>query len=172
MSYVETINHAIGEILDSQMDDATTHTDAGNAYAHLPREGGWSYHNGLDRLKAFMVENDIETSLDDETLEDLVLDNFEMVPGYTICATSRDVFSIDRYAIVEVETQIEFTELEELTGLNITEGRMKAIGELSREHCLTVDKDSLLAYEVTDCTWDAVISAGELEELIIDAEGL
>ena len=170
MSYVEKINEAISLALDSHVEYETTHSDAGDGYAHLPREGGWMYHNGMDRLRAFMVENEIETTLDDETLEDLVLDNFEMTTGHTICPPASDVFGVDRFAVGEVELILEYSVLSEMTGLNITKARMEAIALNSREHCLKACTDVLLAYEVTDSTWDATITAKTLIELIKEEE--
>ena len=170
MSYVEKINEAISLALASHIEYETTHADAGDAYRHLPREGGWMYHNGMDRLRAFMVDNDITTSLDDETLEELVLDNFEMTVGDSICSFVSNVFEIDSFAVDEVGLSLEYSALSEMTGLNITKARMKAIAENSREHCLTAGETGLLAYEVTDSTWDATISAEVLVELINDEE--
>ena len=170
MNYVDLINEAIETILTSHVEYETEHVDAGDAYSHLPREGGWMYHNGLDRLKAWMVENDITTTLDDETLEELVLDNLEMETGHSLTSPSGDTFSIDRFGVEEVECEISFTELSEMTGLNITEGRMKAIAAARGAHCMTIGNDSLLAYEVTDSTWDAVIHANDLIELLTEAE--
>ena len=170
MSYVEKINEAISLALDSHVEYETTHTEAGDAYAHLPREGDWMHHNGMDRLKAFMVDNDIETSLDDETLEELVLDNFEMTVGHTICGPGSNVFGIDRFALGEVELSLEYSVLAEMTGLNITRARMEVIATNSSVHCLAVGDTGLLAYEVTDSTWDATISAETLIELIKEEE--
>ena len=62
--------------IDSQTEYACEHSDAGNAYAHMFREGGWSYSNGPDRLKDWLLDHHGITLTDSqfEELEDEALD--------------------------------------------------------------------------------------------------
>ena len=168
---IDAINKAIGQIIDDNVEYATTHIDSGDGYAHMPREGSWCFHNGDDRLKEFIEANEIDTyDLDNDALTELVLDNFEMVSGHIFSTVNAAVFNVASYPVVEVETQIEFSTLSEITGLNITKKRMQAIKEHSTEHCIgSVDNDSFLAYQTTDCVWLAQMTADALVELINDS---
>lgn len=170
---IDAINETIGQIIDANVEYSTKHIDAGDGYAHMPREGSWCFHNGDDRLKDFIEQNEIDThGIDADTLANLVLDNFEMVAGHIFSSVNVAVFNVASYPVQEVETQIEFSALAETTGLNITKKRMQVIKDHSSEHCIgSVDNETFLAYETTDCVWNAQITASALVELINDSVG-
>ena len=162
------VSEAIEQIADSDLDYEETHTDAGDGYSHQPREGGWDYYNNDDRLLDFIVDNEIDThGLEPEVLADLVLDNFEMVSRHSLALTNSLVFSVDSYAVGEVESQIEYSTLTELTGIEVNK---ENIVELSDGFVLAhrAYMDNCLVYSPSDMEWNAEIHASYLQELIDD----
>lgn len=158
------IQDAIQAELDWRVNYESEHQDAGDNYSHLPKEGSWDYSNGNDRLLAFIAENEINTSgLDIDCLSDLVLDNFKMESGHIFSGSTDGVFNVDSFPVGEIEAQIDYAQIKEITGYRLTAKRAKKLGF---NHC---SYDCLLAYESTDAVWLAVISASELQELIDDS---
>lgn len=171
MPYVQEITDFINQAIDSHQEYRESHKDAGDVYTHLPREGGWFYHNCDDHLKAFIAVNKVDTKgLDGETLAELVLDNFEMASKHTLSSVDHSVFTIDSYPVQEIELQLEINMIKQQTGLNVTPKRLEIISRSNREGW-NVDKDHISTYSPSDVMWCAQISASDLQELINDYEG-
>lgn len=154
----------INETLAQQLDYAETHTDAGNAYSHLPREGGWAYSNGDKRLEDWLTRHDIpRRGLEIDEISDIVLDNFNMVSGTILdpAASDDSLFVIDSYPVSEVESQIDLgTLLPEAT-----EEERHAAREEADAHFGSPE----LAYQVSDRVWYAIIDRATLAEALIQA---
>jgi len=150
-------------ILESNVEYQTEHADTGDSYSHLAREGGWHYHNGLDRLKQWIAENDISipSGFDWEGLEDEVLGWHEMEPGHIFSGGSDSKrFVIDSYPVGEVEDQYCISDLSRC--LEISKGEAMQFINLAmsdnrfclRDNC----GDGVLSYTNTDAVWLAVVS--------------
>jgi len=144
--------------IDSRVEYETENQDAGNAYSHLPREGGWSYSNGLDRLKAWVKEAGIETPqwLDWEALEDEVLDWCEIEPGHIFSGgTSPNKFVVESFPVGEVEDQYCLSDLADILETNEDEAREFAdLAMDDRRFCLRRQRDGgFLSYTNTDSVW-------------------
>ena len=155
----ELIEEKVEAIIAAQTEYAESHQDAGNSYAHIPREGSWSYNNCDDRLRDFITQNEIKTRLlDIDTLADLVLANFTMVSRHMYHRPQDHIFAIASYAVGEVEIPIEPRHLD-LEGVTVAD-MLEACSDL-REN-----GDSVLAYGLSDMFWCAEIGADDLQELI------
>lgn len=144
--------------IDARVEYETEHDDAGAAYSHLPREGGWSYSNGLDRLKAWIEENGIEipAAFDWEGLENDVLDWCDIEPGHIFSGgTTPTKFVVDSFPVVEVEDQYCLPDLASI--LETDEETAKEFADLAiedRRFCLQPNGDGgVLSYTSTDSVW-------------------
>ena len=71
---------ALQEYIDSQVEYAESHVDAGAGYDHLPRES-WC-KTDQDQLEKELDQRGIDRKgLDSDQIADLALDNFSMVSG-------------------------------------------------------------------------------------------
>lgn len=147
----------------ARLDYAETHKDAGDAYTHLPREGGWSYSNGDDRLAGYMRRTGVDAKgLGIEEVSDLVLDNFRMEPGTIIDPTHGrdDLFLVDSFPVTEIEEQIYLSDLDkDATDAEWAEAKGRAEAHFS---------DNDMAYMTSDRVWYAVIDRETIEDLIAD----
>lgn len=165
---IDKLNEFLENYINEYQEYQETHTDAGNNYSHMPREGSWCYNNCDDRLKTFIIDKEIDTKeLDFDTISDLVLDNFAMVSNHMFSSIKEDVFYIASYPVGEIENQIELSTIKENTGNNWTLKRLKAVA-LKVECTLKVDRDSVCTYSVSDIYWSAQIDANSIQELIND----
>ena len=147
-----------------------THEDAGSNYMHIPREGGWFYHNCDERLKDFITVNNInDIGLCKDTLAEVVLDNFEMVSGHIFTTNKDHIFVIDSYPLQEIESQIEYSFLSNQCGFNVNRELLEYL-DIKSEFLLSFLDDSMLAYQPSDCAWLAQISAKHLQECIYDSQ--
>lgn len=160
--YSELTDVFEGEI-DRHVEYETTNQDAGDAYSHLAREGGWAYTNGLDRLKQWMSENkiDVPNGFDWDDLEDEVLDWHEMEAGHVFSGGSdSNRFVIDSYAVGEVEDQFCIADLARLLDISDVEAREFAkLAMNDNRFCLKDNYgDGVLSYTNTDAVWIAYVS--------------
>jgi hypothetical protein len=154
----EELADMLEKSIDWRVEYETKHDDAGAAYSHLPREGGWSYHNGLERLKGWIESNGIEvpTGFDWDELENEVLDWCEYEPGHIFSGgTTPSKFIVDSYPVGEVEDQYCLGDLARL--LETDEGETREFARLAMKDnrfCLRPNGDGgLLSYTNTDAVW-------------------
>ena len=157
---IALVNSEVAERLEYE----ETHEDAGDAYSHMPREGGFDYGDGPKRLVEFCKEHDIPGNA--ESVADVVLDNFRMVPGHmfsTDIFNNWDIFVVDSYHIQEHEIDLNY---------------LVESGQISWELLMHIsdDCDSYItgtgyAYVTTDSVWFAVIDAESLSEAVADTLG-
>ena len=107
---IEAIIEKIDELMAARLEYAETDKNAGDAYTHLPREGGWDYNNGDQRLSGWMRRTGIDPrGLEIEEISGLVLDNFRMEPGTILDPTHNedDLFLVDSFQVGEIEQRLE-----------------------------------------------------------------
>lgn len=163
--------------IDSQTEYACEHIDAGNAYAHLFREGGWAYNNGSDRLKAWLLDHHGITLTESqfEELEDEALDWCDMEPNSKSPWTIGHIFSsgmdknrfiVDSFAVGEVETQFCLSDLANMLGTEEETAReFSARAMEDNRFCLRENGDGgFLSYDNTDATWQGVITKEWLQD--------
>lgn len=160
---IEALTEKLDEVLATRLEQAETHATAGDAYTHLPREGGWDYNNGDKRLAGWMRRTGIDPQgLEIEEISDLVLDNFRMEPGSIEDPTHRDddLFLVDSFPVGEVELQIPLSELDPAASPEEwAEAKRGAKAHFNGDRaCLTSDR-----------LWYALIDRGALEGLIAEA---
>lgn len=144
--------------IDSHVEYETEHADAGSNYSHLPREGGWDYSNGEDRLREWIKENDLTIPKGDnwDDLVDEVLDWCEIEPGHVFSGgTTKEKFIVDSYPVGEIEDQYCLPDLANL--LDISEDETREFVALAMEDhrfCLRENGDGgVLSYTSTDAVW-------------------
>ena len=160
---IEALTEKLDELLAIRLDHAETHEDAGNAYAHLPREGTWDYNGGDRRLFDWMRRGGIDSrGLEIEEISDLVLDNFRMTPGTILDPThgDDDLFLVDSFPIGEIEEQVGLSDL----GATASPEDWEAAKAASSAHF-----KGDLAYLASDRVWYALIDRSSLERLISEA---
>lgn len=154
----------INEYCANQVVYEESHIDAGDSYSHLPAEGGWCYTEGDRRLMEFLRVNNINVSMDDiEELGSLILEDFSMVSKHNLSSnTNSTVFIIDSYQVGELEIQIDYNTID-----NLTKNRLKVLDDnnLIDAHIGSFDKDSALFYITSDVVWSAQISLSEILEV-------
>lgn len=160
---IEALTEKLDEALATRLEHAETHPTAGDAYAHLPREGGWAYNNGDKRLAGWMRRTGIDgRGLEIEEISDLVLDNFRMEPGSILDPThgDDDLFLVDSFPVGEIEEQVNFTEIDPTaTEADWAEAKRAAASHFNGDRaCLTSDR-----------VWYALIDRGALQGLIAEA---
>tara|TARA_R110000772_G_scaffold141536_3_gene251215 strand:- start:831 stop:1382 length:552 start_codon:yes stop_codon:yes gene_type:complete len=157
----EELAEVLQAAIDSQVDYATEHEDAGGNYSHMIREGGWSYSNGPDRLKEWLEENGLPSDKDFiESIEDDLLDWCEMEPGHIYGnGTTKDKFIIDSYTVGEIEMQFCLPDLANILDIEEDEAKeFSAKAQDKNDFCLRPENDGgFLAYENTDSTWQFFI---------------
>ena len=155
--------------IDAHVEYETEHEDAGDAYSHLPREGGWDYGNGRDRLVAFLEEHELPTdeSLIDE-LEEWLLDDCPIRPGHIFDRVSDSAFWVDSYAVGEVEDQYCLPDL--ARALDIDESEALAFAAMAmgdNRFCLRDNGDGgVLSYTSTDAVWVFEAPLSDIKERI------
>ena len=145
-------------LIASHVEYQTNHDDAGAGYAHLPREGGWAYHNGDDRLREWMAENEfpIPEGRDWDCLIDDVLDDCDYEPGHIFSGgTTPEKFVVDSYEVGEIEDQYCFDDLCRVLEIDGEEcSAFVALAMKDRRFCLKANGDGgVLSYTNTDDVW-------------------
>ena len=147
--------------IDAHVDYETGHEDAGSNYSHLPREGGWVYNNGPERLLKWCRTNGVEITPEEiEALEDEVLDWCDIEPGHMFSNPEMEgKFVVDSYPVGEVEDQYCIGDLSALLGVEEAEAlEFVAIAMEDRRFCLRPNGDGgILSYTNTDACWNLVI---------------
>ena len=171
----EELAELLEKAIDSRVEYETEHTDAGSNYSHLPREGGWAYHNGDERLKEWMGENGlfIPTGRDWDYLVNEVLDWCEYEPGHIFSGgTTPEKFVVDSYPVGEIEDQYGFSDLCGLLDVYEDEGRQFVKRALEdRRFCLRENGDGgVLSYTNTDAVWVFYINREWMQSRLEDLE--
>ena len=150
-------------LIDGNVEYETTDENAGDAYAHLAREGGWDYGNGLDRLKEWMSENEIDVpnGFDWESFEDQVLDWHDMEPGHIFSEVSNSSrFVVDSYPVGEIEIQHDVVDVAE--SLEISDAEADVFLDMAMDDnrfCLANHSGGpVMSYTSTDAVWIACVS--------------
>jgi hypothetical protein len=103
------------QAIDDRLEYECEHDDAGNAYSHMPREGGWQYNEGDSRLKAWLKKNELTIPEDFESFVDEVLDWCNINPGHQFSNPEMNGdFVVDSYPVGEVEEQYSLKDLASL----------------------------------------------------------
>lgn len=157
------------EAIDARVEYETSHQDAGGAYSNLPREGGWDYSNGDDRLKAFLDAHDIRLAPSEfESLVESILDDCEIRPVHMFHSPADHEFTVDSYAVGEVEDQYCLPDLARLLGTD--EDTAKAFAEMAmedRRFCLRPNGDGgVLSYTSTDAFWQFYVDVDWVRERV------
>lgn len=160
---IEALTEKLDEVLTTRLEQAETHPTAGDAYTHLPREGGWAFNNGDRRLGGWLRRTGVDPrGLGIEEISDLVLDNFRMEPGSIEDPTSRDddLFLVDSFPVGEVELQINLPELDPTASPeDWAEAKTAAQAHFEGDR----------AYLTSDRVWYALMDRSALEGLMTKA---
>lgn len=148
--------------IDSQVEYATEHEDAGGNYSHMPREGGWAYSGGPKRLLDWCDANGIETTKEElELIEDEILDWCDIEPGHIFSnVEGSGKFLVDSYPVGEVEDQYSLPDLTALLETSSEEETLAfvALAMDDNRFCLRANGDGgVLSYTNTDAVWNFVI---------------
>lgn len=160
---VEALVEKINELMTARLEYAETHKDAGDAYTHLPREGGWDYGNGDQRLAGWMRRVGIDPrGLEIEEISDLVLENFRMEPGTILDPTHNDddLFLVDSFQVGEIEERVERSAVAPDASPDEWEDAKTETDPHFRGE---------LAYLTSDRVWYALMDRSALEGLIAEA---
>ena len=160
---ISDIAARIDAAAEAALDYEESHRDAGDAYSHLPREGGWIHTEGGKRLQDWIRVAGIHTKeLAPDDLANLVLDNFRMITGNRFDQSygNPDLFVIDSYPVQEIETRIDKTQ--------IAPDATEQDWEKAKSACDTFFGNDDLAYMTSDRVWYGVIDKTTLETIIAD----
>jgi len=172
----QAIINAVDSITESSYEYNTEHKDAADGYSHMIREGDFDYCLGEERLKNWLLENDLEIPKDQawEILLDWVLDCCEPKPDsiYREHNGVNKPFSVSCFAVGEIETQVDFDEIRNCLDFEIDDSELfEACTELQREFdtCVHVNKDYLLCYQSTDACWNFEVPVETMKTWLEDA---
>lgn len=157
---VEALVEKLDAFLETRLDWTENHKDSGDAYSHLPREGGFAYGNGEARLVRFLAAQGIyPQGLEPEALSEIALENFRMEAGSILDPSSSDpeIFVIDNYPIGEIELQVEKDAFDPEAS--------DAEWEQAKKDAQAFFKGNL-GYMTSDRVWYAVIEAKTLRREI------
>lgn len=161
----DTLIAAINETMESRIDYAENHKDAGDSYAHLPCES-WSDTDDKN-LADFMAQNEIDAmGLEIDAISDLALDNFTMNAGHIFIICIGTMFCCGAFPVSEIEEQLSFADLSESLGFTVTRAEIESLGRDSDYHIGSISDDSVLVYATSDAVWSADIGADELRALV------
>jgi hypothetical protein len=158
----ENLANQFESMIDSRVEYECSNDDAGSSYSHMPREGGFLYHNGEERFREWLKVNGLvanENSEWDGLIDDL-LDWCEIEAGHTLDGgTTDEKFVIDSYPVGEVEDQYCLPDL--ASALEITEEEALEFVKLAKEDrrfCLRDNGDGgVLSYTSTDAVWQMTV---------------
>lgn len=158
---------ALTELIDAHVAEAVERAETseieGDAYTHLPREGGWAYTNGDRRLAGWLLRTGVDRrGLGLEEIADLVLDHFRMTPGSILDPTAHDeeLFLVDSYPVGEVSVPLQRERIApEADPAEWADALRAAEAHVSGE----------TGYLSSDQVWYAVIDRGTLEARIAEA---
>lgn len=153
---VEALVEKLDAFLEARLEWTESHKDSGDAYSHLPREGGFAYGNGETRLMTFLAAQGIDAQgLDPEKISDMALDHFRMESGTIQDPSSSDpgCFVLDSYAIGEIEVQVEKSAFDPQASDDEWEQAKKEAGAFFKGN---------LGYLSSDRVWYALIDSKTL----------
>jgi hypothetical protein len=171
---------AVNALCASQEEYETSHKDAGNNYAHLVGES-WCNQKTLDMVQSFNEEKlktyDISHSflsprilepqwqvlgidkrwkdIEPDTLADMALESFDMVPGSIWGPYGNDCIALDSFAVSGIGVSLDHLGIDAITM------------DLIRESCDAYISGNDYAYITTDAVWYAVVN---VEALNIEIE--
>lgn len=156
---------AIDEMTQAQVEYEESHNDAGDNYAHMPRES-WSERDNR-RLAQFLIDNYIsDCGLPIDTIAELALDNFTMRAEHIFMLGAKSAFILESYPLQEIEIQIEYSAID--CGFDVKRAHIEQLRNETESYIGTVSDDSLLAYMTSDVVWVAAIDAANLSVAIRD----
>ena len=155
------INNTINTTLENDYKYNTEHTDAADNYSHCIADD-YVHNNRQSELIAFCAENDISLEgINIKSLENDLINNPEWLSSHIYSdATYYDKFVLACFPVGEIETQIDFADIDGLDK-SIFE-KLKDNGDLDY-HCGSFDIDSALFYQSTDKVWEAYVSIETIE---------
>lgn len=157
---------AINTVIDQQFEYETSHVDAGNNYAHMPRES-WSSTDDralLAQLKDFELDT---MGLEADELSDLALEAFKMYAGSVFTPT--DTIVLASFPIDEIETQLDFTGLDVPSIGIIERAHIEQVRNDIDAHVGSMSDDSVWLYHGGNYSvWYAVISPQDMQQAIRD----
>lgn len=157
----EKFAELLEESINAKVEYQCEHDDAGNAYSHLPREGGWQYNKGDSRLKAWIKKNELTIPEEDfESFVDEVLDWCNINPGHQFSNPEMNGdFVVDSYPVGELEDQYCIEDLASLLDTDIiTAKEFAAMAMKDNRFCLKPNGDGgVLSYTYTDAVWNFTI---------------
>jgi len=160
---VEALTELIDAHLKERVEQAETSETAGDAYTHLPREGGWAYSNGDRRLAGWLLRTGVDRrGLGLEEIADLALDHFRMVPGSILDPTAHneDLFLVDSFPVGEVSVPLSREALAPGADPEEWASALRAC----EAHVVNAT-----GYVTSDQVWYAVIDRAALEGRIAEA---
>lgn len=160
---IETIVERLNDIGESCVEYETTHRDAGDNYAHMVAESWCS--DQKRQLIEFMKEKGIDwEGLEIDLIADSVLDQFQMQSGHIWSSGNGDCL-LTSFPIGEIEIQIDAEEL----GVDIVTPELcEALSRQSDFYVTRHNDSTVLAYQTTDCVWDACISEKALRDIVAE----
>lgn len=162
----DALIEAINADVEGQVEYATTHEDAGDAYAFMLTESHITHHEWRS-IRAFAADNDLTLPDDDDLPEfqTLLLDYAEMQSGGIYYPT--DVAVLAGYPVGEVESQHEFANLSAQLGFTVTADDVKAVsGDVDAHISDSMQADSFLTYSGTDSVWYHIVTLPKLREAL------
>jgi hypothetical protein len=169
---------AVNDLCASQEEYETSHKDSGENYAHLVGES-WCNQKTRDMVQSFNEEKRDHSvpdhfakdsykpqwqllgidkrwkDIEPDTLADMALESFDMVPGSMWGPYGNDCIVLDSFAVGEIEVPLDHLGIDAITM------------DLIRESCDAYISGNDYAYIATDSVWFAVVN---VEALNIEIE--
>lgn len=153
----------INAMTESAHEYETTHTDAGDAYAHMPSES-WSSTDDSALVRRLSELNINARGLEPDVLGAIALDIFEMQSGSIYMPSGLIVLA--GYAVNEIESQVEFSAINVPSIGAVTADHIRHVARDIDAHVGDVNSHSALLYTSTDCVWYAVVAPEAMQEAI------
>lgn len=158
---LDLVTEKLNALGESVYEYETSHRDAGDSYAHLPRESWTSYDDS--RLAEYMQEKGIDfTGLEIDEISDRILDQFEMESG-SMYSMGDGAFLVASFPVGEIETEVDIDDI------GVDEFTKELCESLSRSSDVFLRYDSperALGYINTDSVWDCVVSEKALRDIV------
>lgn len=163
MATIETILETLNDHLDRTHTYETTHEDAGDAYAHLPKESGWGHGKSRKAFRDWIATwfADIDRIDMDDAVE-AALSNLTMISDHVLSPRRTDdtLFVIDSYPVSEIEIPLPSTLFGGLKGEDLKTLIRSCDAVI---HGDPETSDTVLGYMTTQNTWVAAITRDNLE---------
>lgn len=154
----------VNALIESRVEYATTHRDAGDDYSHLAGEGTFDYYNGEERLAEYCAEMRIDISgLDIDVLARDVIFYGRMQVGGDYCP--KQSFLVASYPVGEIEIQVDGDEI----GARFTPYLINKLNRNCDAYFMHDNRDNYaLAYVITDSYWDHVCDPETIRDIVKD----